>query len=95
MGAAYPDADPVDRTIEDPDRIRYLESHIEALAEAIRQGVDVRGYFVWSLLDNFEWAKGYTMRFGIVHVDFNTQKRTIKASGRWYRDHIARVTGDG
>ena len=94
-GAAYPDADPVDGTIEDPDRIRYLESHIEALAEAIRQGVDVRGYFVWSLLDNFEWAKGYTMRFGIVHVDFNTQKRTIKASGRWYRDHIARVTGDG
>ncbi|HEX7100670.1 MAG TPA: GH1 family beta-glucosidase [Acidimicrobiia bacterium] len=94
-GAAYPDAEPVDGTILDTDRIRYLESHIEALAEAIRQGVDVRGYFVWSLLDNFEWAKGYTMRFGIVHVDPKTLKRTIKASGYWYRDHIARVSGDG
>ena len=94
-GAAYPDPEPVDGTIEDTDRIRYLESHIDALAEAIRGGVDLRGYFVWSLLDNFEWAKGYTIRFGIIHVDLKTQKRTIKASGRWYRDHIARLAGDG
>jgi beta-glucosidase len=89
-GAAYRDDVVVDGTIEDYDRIAYLERHVDALAEAIRHGVDLRGYFVWSLLDNFEWAKGYTKRFGIVHVDPTTLKRTVKASGRWYRDLIAR-----
>lgn len=92
-GAAYPDDEVVDGTIEDRDRIAYLQRHVEALGEAIRRGVDVRGYFVWSLLDNFEWAKGYSKRFGIVHVDPVTLKRTVKASGRWYRDLILRHRG--
>lgn len=88
-GAAYPDDLEVDGVIQDHDRITYLESHIAALGEVIERGVDLRGYFLWSLLDNFEWARGYSKRFGIVHVDRETMKRTIKASGRWYRDLIA------
>lgn len=87
-GAAYPDL-VVDGSIDDPDRIEYLRSHIAAVYEAITQGVDVRGYFVWSLLDNFEWARGYSKRFGLVHVDFDTLERKIKASGHWYRDFLA------
>jgi beta-glucosidase len=80
-GCAYPG-------VEDPERIAYLESHTAAVADAIAAGVDVRGYFVWSLLDNFEWAEGYSQRFGLVHVDFATQKRTPKNSYGWYRDLI-------
>ena len=72
----------------------YLRSHVGAVADAIRQGVDVRGYFAWSLLDNLEWAHGYAKRFGLVHVDFATQRRTPKASARWYAGAIARH-GDG
>ncbi len=92
-GAAYPDR-LVDGAVPDPDRIRYLRSHISATADAIASGVDVRGYFVWSLLDNFEWAEGYTRRFGLTHVDFATQQRTLKASGHWYREFLRPTTHD-
>ncbi len=84
-GAAFADAPPVDGELPDPDRVRFLADHVEATRRALARGVDVRGYFVWSLLDNFEWAEGYEQRFGIVHVDFATQARTLKASGHWYR----------
>ena len=89
-GAAYPDEVSSDGTIDDPDRIAYLEGHIDAVHRPrSSSGVDVRGYFVWSLLDNFEWARGYDKRFGIVWVDLETMERTIKASGHWYRDFIS------
>jgi len=74
--------------VDDPERVSYLDGHIRAVAEAIEAGVDVRGYFVWSLMDNFEWAEGYRQRFGLVHVDFDTQVRTPKTSFGWYRDFI-------
>ncbi|WP_199821108.1 GH1 family beta-glucosidase [Streptomyces fulvoviolaceus] len=72
--------------IDDQDRITYLDGHVRALHRAVEAGVDVRGYFVWSLLDNFEWAEGYARRFGLVHVDFATQERTPKASYGWYQE---------
>ncbi|MGP2437066.1 GH1 family beta-glucosidase [Streptomyces sp. JW3] len=72
--------------LDDQARIAYLDGHLRALHEALTAGVDVRGYFVWSLLDNFEWAEGYAHRFGLVHVDFTTQRRTPKASYRWFRE---------
>jgi beta-glucosidase len=72
--------------IDDQDRITYLDGHIRALHKAVETGVDVRGYFVWSLLDNFEWAEGYARRFGLVHVDFDTLERTPKSSYGWFRD---------
>src|SRR5262249_9628861 len=74
----------------DPQRLNYLRDHIEQVWLAIQDGVDVRGYFAWSLMDNFEWAHGYSKRFGIVHVDFSSQKRTVKESGRWYAEVIKR-----
>jgi beta-glucosidase len=88
-GCAYPDEIDADGRCDDPDRVAYLESHIAAVEAALAEGVDVRGYFVWSLLDNFEWAEGYTQRFGLVHVDFASLRRTPKASFAWYRDRIA------
>ncbi|MET8506601.1 GH1 family beta-glucosidase [Streptomyces sp. NPDC004787] len=89
-GAAYEDyADPSGQ-VKDPERVAYLRSHLEAVHRALADGADVRGYFLWSLLDNFEWAYGYSKRFGIVHVDFATQRRTLKDSARWYADVIAR-----
>ncbi|MEU9440579.1 GH1 family beta-glucosidase [Streptomyces sp. NPDC048304] len=72
--------------LDDQDRIAYLDAHIRALHTALDAGVDVRGYFVWSLMDNFEWAEGYRRRFGLVHVDHDTLKRTPKASYHWFRD---------
>ncbi|GAA3064336.1 GH1 family beta-glucosidase [Streptomyces glomeratus] len=72
--------------VEDRERIAYLDGHIRALHRAVEAGVDVRGYFVWSLLDNFEWAEGYARRFGLVHVDYTTLERTPKASYGWLRD---------
>ena len=75
--------------IGDEDRISYLDGHIRAVHKAMEAGVDVRGYFVWSLMDNFEWTEGFHQRFGLVHVDFATQHRTPKASYSWYRDLIA------
>ncbi|MGH7444623.1 MAG: family 1 glycosylhydrolase, partial [Longimicrobiales bacterium] len=74
--------------IDDPLRIDYLRDHLLAVHDAIRQGADVRGYFAWSLLDNYEWSAGYAHRFGLVHVDFETQQRTPKASARFYADVI-------
>jgi len=87
-GAAYPDL-VVDGGIKDEERRAYIETHIQAIADAIDQGVDVRGYFVWSLLDNFEWAAGYSKRFGIYYVDYQTQARILKRSGFWYKDLAA------
>ncbi|MFC8916502.1 GH1 family beta-glucosidase [Streptomyces sp. NPDC057116] len=89
-GAAYDDyADPSGE-VHDPERVAYLHAHLAAVHRALADGVDVRGYFLWSLLDNFEWAYGYGKRFGIVHVDFASQRRTPKDSARWYADVIAR-----
>ncbi|MGX5207241.1 GH1 family beta-glucosidase [Streptomyces violaceus] len=88
-GSAEADAVDVDGRVRDVERIDYLRSHLDALATALRAGVDVRGYYVWSLLDNFEWARGYGQRFGIVRVDYDTQVRTPKDSYRWYQRLIA------
>ncbi len=88
-GCAYDDGVDADGGVHDPDRVAYLDAHLRAVAQAVEQGVDVRGYYTWSLLDNFEWAEGYTKRFGLVHVDYETQRRTPKDSYRWYRDVIA------
>jgi beta-glucosidase len=89
-GAAFYDP-PVaaDDRVQDPLRVDYLRSHLRAVHAAVGQGVDLRGYFVWSLLDNFEWALGYAKRFGIVHVDYATQRRTPKDSARFYAEVIA------
>ena len=83
-GAAYDDEVSPDGAVHDAERTAYLRSHIEAVSEAIAAGADVRGYFVWSFTDNFEWAWGYNKRFGIVRVDYDTQERTIKDSGHEY-----------
>ncbi|MFI9812783.1 GH1 family beta-glucosidase [Saccharothrix variisporea] len=83
-GAAYPDAIGDDGSIADIDRLNYIDGHLRAAWEAIQEGVDLRGYFAWSLMDNFEWAEGYAKRFGIVHVDYETQVRTPKMSAMWY-----------
>ncbi|MEU8520905.1 GH1 family beta-glucosidase [Streptomyces sp. NPDC048577] len=89
-GAAYDDyADP-EGAVHDPERVAYLDAHLAAVRRAIDDGADVRGYFLWSLLDNFEWAYGYGKRFGIVHVDFASQRRTPKDSAHWYAEVIAR-----
>lgn len=95
-GAAYPDAPTADGHVEDADRIAYLDAHLTAVAAARASGVDIRGYFVWSLLDNFEWALGYDKRFGIVAVD-EELRRIPKASARWYASQIAsgRMRGEG
>jgi beta-glucosidase len=88
-GAAFYDPPGVQGTVvDDPLRVAYLDAHLGAVRRAIADGVDVRGYFVWSLLDNFEWAHGYRKRFGIVHVDFATQRRTPKSSARFYAEVI-------
>ena len=90
-GAAYQDH-VVGERVDDEQRRQYIESHLVAVAEAIERGVDVRGYFVWSLMDNFEWAEGYRKRFGIVHVDYSTLRRTLKSSGLWYQALLAQTT---
>lgn len=86
-GAAYPDV-VTQGQVHDLNRIEFLSQHLQAVSEARKNGADVRGYFVWSLLDNFEWAKGYTPRFGLVYVDYATQQRIVKDSGIWYRNLI-------
>ncbi|QIK72792.1 family 1 glycosylhydrolase [Propioniciclava coleopterorum] len=83
-GAAFPDVADAGGFVQDHDRIAYLRDHLAAVHAALEQGADVRGYLVWSLLDNFEWAWGCGKRFGIVHVDFDTLERTPKASAQWY-----------
>ncbi|HZB51931.1 MAG TPA: GH1 family beta-glucosidase [Mycobacteriales bacterium] len=88
-GMAHDDVVGPDGTVDDPARVSYLDGHLRAVRAAIDSGVDVRGYFCWSLLDNFEWAEGFSKRFGLVHVDFATLARTPKTSYGWYRDLIA------
>ncbi len=83
-GAAFADTTATDGSVPDPERTDYLRAHIDAVAGAVAEGVDVRGYFAWSLLDNFEWSYGYARRFGVVRVDYDTLERTIKDSGHWY-----------
>ncbi len=88
-GSAYPDTVGPDGQVSDPERAAYLDGHLAACARAVRRGAPLAGYFAWSLLDNFEWAYGYDKRFGLVHVDYATQKRTMKGSGRRYAEIIA------
>jgi beta-glucosidase len=89
-GAAFDDEPPTNGFVDDPKRLAYLRSHLAELRRAIADGVDVRGYCAWSLLDNFEWQHGYSKRFGIVYVDYETLRRIPKASALWYRDLITR-----
>jgi len=89
-GAAYPEEPAEDGGVHDARRIAYLDGHLRACHDALAAGVDLRGYFVWSLMDNFEWAEGYAKRFGIVHVDYTTQQRVLKDSAKWYREVIRR-----
>lgn len=83
-GAAYEDSVGPDGAVHDPERVEYLRVHLEAVHRAMRSGADVRGYFLWSLMDNFEWAYGYSKRFGAVYVDYETQERIPKSSAHWY-----------
>ena len=88
-GAAFYDPPhTIDGKIEDPLRVEYYRQHLRATHDAMQKGANVRGYYAWSLLDNYEWAHGYSKRFGIVHVDYSTQQRTIKSSGRYYAEVI-------
>jgi beta-glucosidase len=88
-GAAFKDEVSEDGQVHDPRRLDYLKNHFIQTRLAMQDGVDVRGYFVWSLLDNFEWGHGFTKRFGIIRVDYESQQRTIKDSGKWYSRVIA------
>jgi beta-glucosidase len=92
-GAAFDDHVGPEGDVADGERVSYLASHLAAVLRARQVGVDVRHYCVWSLLDNFEWEEGFDKRFGIVHVDYETQRRTLKASARWYGEHVARARG--
>ncbi|MCD9900937.1 GH1 family beta-glucosidase [Streptomyces sp. MT29] len=96
-GSAYQDTVAADGSVHDPERVAYLEEHLAACARAVAKGAPLAGYFAWSLLDNFEWAYGYDKRFGLVHVDYATQRRTVKSSGRRYaeliREHAGRRAG--
>jgi beta-glucosidase len=92
-GACYDDQLPASGVVLDNDRIAYLRDHLAAVRHALAAGVKLRGYFVWSLLDNFEWAEGYSRRFGVIYVDFKTLKRTPKASYHWFADFIKSYQG--
>jgi beta-glucosidase len=94
-GAAFGDVRAHDGRVRDPERQAYLAAHVDAIRRSAAAGVPVAGYFVWSLLDNFEWAHGYSKRFGIVYVDYPTLERVPKASFYWYRDLIAATNGNG
>jgi beta-glucosidase len=87
-GCSYDTAPDASGVVDDQARIDYLDAHLRAVAVAVRAGVDVRGYYTWSLMDNFEWAEGYAQRFGLVHVDYDTLERTPKRSFDWYADTI-------
>ena len=93
-GCAYGDGPDANGVVNDERRVDYLRAHLSEVSKAIEEGAPVRGYFAWSLLDNYEWAEGYSQRFGIIHVDYATQRRTIKASGYEYRKIIAHNTVD-
>jgi len=88
-GAAFPDLYDGSDAVHDPLRVQYLQQHIAQVRRAMNDGVPVSGYFVWTLMDNFEWAEGYRPRFGLVYTDFPSQKRIIKDSGRWYSEFLA------
>jgi beta-glucosidase len=92
-GAAFNDKPDDSGFVLDNDRTEYIAQHLAAVAAARQQGADVRGYFVWSLFDNFEWAYGYDKRFGIIRVDFESQQRVLKNSARWYTETINRIRG--
>jgi beta-glucosidase len=94
-GVSLPDPAPARGRVDDRRRIDYLAAHLDAAATAIADGIDVRGYFVWSLLDNFEWAAGFTQRFGLVHVDFHDFTRTPKDSFRWFAELTRAVSPAG
>lgn len=87
-GAAFADPPQFSGAVDDPLRVQYYREHLRAAWLALQQGVDLRGYFAWSLLDNLEWSAGFSKRFGLVHVDFSTQVRTPKASARFYTEVI-------
>ncbi|MFD5205445.1 GH1 family beta-glucosidase [Streptomyces anulatus] len=91
-GSAYEDVVAADGSVHDPERVRYLEEHLAACARAVDKGAPLAGYFAWSLMDNFEWAYGYDKRFGLVHVDYATQRRTVKSSGRRYAELVREHT---
>ncbi len=91
-GAAFNDTVSEDGLVHDPRRVSYLREHLKAVREAMTEGADIRGYFAWSLLDNFEWGRGFSMRFGLIYVDYPTQKRIVKDSGDWYTQLIAQNT---
>jgi len=86
-GAAFPD-NLIEHEVNDPKRVAYLQDHLKQVLKAKQEGCRVEGYFVWTLTDNFEWAEGYHPRFGLIHVDFDTQKRIVKSSGKWYADFL-------
>jgi beta-glucosidase len=88
-GAAFQDDWNGGSSVSDPRRVDFLRQYIQGVGEAVEQGVPLHGYFVWSLVDNFEWAEGYAKRFGIVYVDYPTQRRVIKESGYWYASLLA------
>jgi beta-glucosidase len=92
-GSAGPDVVKPDGTVDGPERARCLEEHLAACARAAGRGARLDGYFAWSLLDNFEWAYGYDKRFGLVHVDYETQRRTIKGSGHRCADIVRSFAG--
>jgi len=87
-GMAFEDNVTPDGKVHDDYRVEYLRTHFEYAAKSIAAGVKLKGYFVWSLMDNFEWEAGWGQRFGLIHVDYQTLNRTIKDSGYWYRDLI-------
>lgn len=89
-GAAFDDYVSPEGKVEDPERVAYLHGHLDAVQRAVADGADVRGYFLWSLMDNFEWAYGYSKRFGAVYVDYASQRRIPKTSAHWYADVIRR-----
>ncbi|MEU3706011.1 GH1 family beta-glucosidase [Streptomyces anulatus] len=91
-GSAYEDVVAADGSVHDPERVRYLEEHLASCARAVGKGAPLAGYFAWSLMDNFEWAYGYDKRFGLVHVDYATQRRTVKSSGRRYAELVREHT---
>jgi beta-glucosidase len=87
-GCAVADVPDGEGFVDDRDRIRYLQAHLGALHQAISEGANVRGYFVWSIFDNFEWERGYSKRFGLVRLDYRTQRRIPKQSAHWYSNVI-------
>lgn len=93
-GSAYPDTVSADGQVHDAERTDYLARHVAACAEAVHEGLPLQGYFVWTLLDNFEWAWGHSRRFGLAYVDYDSQVRTVKDSGRWLQAFL-RPDADG